>query len=236
MKIEINPMFGKISGKVGDFVFKQINGKTVVCNKPLPRNKSSFSHAEIANHKIFGLNCKLSKCINHIEEYRGFWLKAANSKMSTYNAIQKENCHNVSLSGIEGMPKLTPDSLSLDFSESGFCFDSGRIYIEVINEILGIIKNFKADKYVMATGVISLCNPIYPGSEDFKFINVKSEIVEISEVTDNEVCIDLDEVQLQKINQYESATLYFGFISKDKDGNMINEVSTFAVKLQANEK
>ncbi len=39
----INPLFGNISGRVGDFVFKTINGKTFMYYRPKNKNKKEKS-------------------------------------------------------------------------------------------------------------------------------------------------------------------------------------------------
>ena len=44
---------GKISGKVGDYVFKQVNGKTIVCNKPLAEVKTRSANLELSRQKMF---------------------------------------------------------------------------------------------------------------------------------------------------------------------------------------
>lgn len=231
MKIEINPMLGKIRGTIGGLVFKQFNGKTVVCNKPSPRSKSSFSPAEIDRQKRFALNCKLSQCINHIDEYKQFWLKSADRKMNTYNAIQKANYQHIQHDRIEKDIHLTPDSRGLDFSGYGFSFDSKFISLELKNETIGVVKDYKIDNNVMFAGVIYLSNPKGYVDEEVKFINVKSGTVKVVENQDTLLCLELNSFQSQQIENYNNCIFYFGFISKDKDGKIINEVSTFAGNL-----
>jgi hypothetical protein len=40
MAILNDPLFGKLSGRLGDYVFKQVNGKTVVCYMPKKQKKN----------------------------------------------------------------------------------------------------------------------------------------------------------------------------------------------------
>jgi hypothetical protein len=43
MAILKDPLFGKLSGRLGDYVFKSVNGKTVICYMPKKEKISDFS-------------------------------------------------------------------------------------------------------------------------------------------------------------------------------------------------
>jgi len=231
----LNPIFGKPRGKVGDLVFRNVHGKTIISRKPSARSKSSFSPAEIAKQKMFGINCKLSKCINQIDVFKVFWQKAANGKMNTFNAIAKANYPIIGIDGFESLPKLTPGSFPLDFSEYGFYYDHRIISIELKPDLLGIVKDYKIDNRVLAAGVICLSGAKECGLDNIKFVPVKTDYEEVSPGDESVLVIELTEHQQSVINMYESREFFFGFISMDKDGNIINEISTFSEDLHAEE-
>jgi len=233
MKIEINPLFGKISGKVSDFVFKQVNGKTIVCNKPLPRSKSSFSPSEINRQKRFGLNCKLSKCINHIEVYKPFWQKAANASMSCYNAILKANYNNVRHDGLGESICLTPDSRQIQLNGVDIRYDNGRIVFEINNAEIGIVNDSKKDVFVMIAGVLFAKNPLYLLIDEQKFCQVKSIPVKFIDDELISLSLELDNSQVHILESYRECSLYFGLIIIDKNGKVLKELSTFNADLKS---
>ena len=153
--------------------------------------------------------------------------------MSNFNAILKANYPHVQPDSIDMGICLTPDSHGLDFSEYGFCFYSDIISLEFKNDTFGVVKDYNVDNLVMFAGVIFLSNSKGYTNEEFKFINVKSDTVEVIENEQTLLCIELDGSQIQKIESYNNAVLHFGFISKDKEGNVINEVSTFTEDMNA---
>ena len=211
-----------------------MNGKTFISAKP-HRIRKANDPASLARQKRFGLNCKLSKCINQIDEYKHFWLKAAKGKMSTYNAIQKANYPHINHNCIDRNIRLTPDSIGMDFSEYGFAFDCGFITLEFKNDTLGVVKDFKIDNNVMFAGVICLSNPYEVRHDEMLFINVKSDSEKVIENDFSILSIELNPLQMQTIESYSNAVFFFGFISKDKDGNIINEVTTFAEDLHSDD-
>jgi hypothetical protein len=226
----INNSLGKLSGKVGDFIYCQRNGKTNVRRKPLGRSKNSFSESELSRQKKFGINCKLSKSINQIDEFKEFWKKKTNGKTSTFNAVSKANYDNVRSDGVISSPKLTPDSLTLDF-KFGFNYNEYEIAVGLITDNFGLILDNKVDNFVMVAGVICLSNPLDDCKDSVRFIDVKSDVKKVSDGGETVFFINLNSNEKQIIENYTKRTFYYGFISKDKNGNVINSVSTFCEQL-----
>jgi len=234
----INNSLGKLSGKVGDFIYSQRNGKTIVRRKPLGRSRNSFSESELSRQKKFGINCKLSKCINQIDEFKVLWQKTtnkttkktANGKISTFNAVSKANYYNVCSDGVISSPKLTPDSLTLDF-KFGFNYNEYEIAVGLITDNFGLILDNKVDNFVMVAGVICLSNPLDDCKDSVRFIDVKSDVKKVSDCGETVFFINLNSNEKQIIENYTKRTFYYGFISKDKNGNVINSVSTFCEQL-----
>lgn len=225
----INPIFGKISGKVGDFVFRNVNGKTFLCNRP--KSRTSFTPDQVVRQNKFRINCKLSKYINAIDVYHNFWKKAAINKMSAFNAISKANYGTFCFNKDYDSPKLTPDSGKRDFSASGFHYHNGQIAIELKPDVISVIQDYKKDNCVFAAGVVCLSNPLSCDTEEYSFFNVKSDFEEVFENAESALFIELYESQRQLVELYESRMLYFGLVSMDKDGNIVNEESTYGEEL-----
>ena len=235
MKIELNPLLGKVKGKFGDFVFKQVNGKSYVARRPHPRSKSSFSDAERAKQKRFSMNCKLSSAINKIDVLRPLWHQAANGKMSSHNAISKANYPLVGYDEFLIAPKLTPDSIGYDISTLTFNYNKGIISITFPPDTFGLVQVTNNDNRIMLAGIIYLRNPIDDCKDDFRFLSIKSDAVKVAEGNDTLIQIELDDVTKQVIESYSKCTFFFCLISMDKDGYVINSISTFTEVMFGND-
>lgn len=231
----LNSTFGTPRGKVGDFVFSQRYGKTIISRKPLARNKNSYSPSELAKMRKFAINCKLSKCINQLDVFKVFWKDVTVGKMNTFNAIAKANYPIIGVESFQGIPKLTPNSYPLDFSEYGFCFDHGIISIELKPDLLGIVRDYKIDNRIMAAGVICLSGAIERGLDNIKFVPVITNTEKVKPDDEYVLDIEFSEQDQSVLNMYKSCELFFGFVSMDKDGRIINEISTFSIARHADE-
>lgn len=235
MKIEINPLLGTIRGRIGDLVFKQVNGKSYVAARPHPRSKSSYSDAERAKQKRFAMNTKLASAINKIDVLKPLWQKAANERMSTYNAISKANYSLVGNKEFIVSPKLTPDSIGYDISILSLNYSKGNISITFPFDTLGLIQDFNIVNRVIVAGVIYLRNPIDQCKDDFRFLSVTSDAVQVSEGNDIALSLELNDVNKQSIDSYSNAAFFFCLISLDKDEHIVNTVSTFTEVLFGND-
>ena len=63
---------GKISGKLGDVVFRNYNGKTIICSRPGPQKKSTDPNV-IARRNRFKLAVKLSGELGRIPVMKCIW-------------------------------------------------------------------------------------------------------------------------------------------------------------------
>lgn len=231
MKIELNPIFGKVRGKLGNIVFKQINGTSYIARCPVPKSKSSLSPSIIAQRKRFGLVCKLAKSINQINIFKNQWRNNTDVKMNTYIAIQKENFPLIGKNELAFTPKLTPFSENRDFSECGFSYHKGEIAIEFNPDKIELVKDYDKEKFMIAAGVIYLSEPVDHCMEDYKFISVVSKKEDVSKDETTVLSIELNGGLCQLLETYTKCIFHFGFVSLDKDSIVINTISTFAENL-----
>ena len=151
--------------------------------------------------------------------------------MSTYNAIQRSNYHIIGPNSFESEPILTPDSGSLNFNEFGFCFDGKRISMEMDNERINLVRDFKKDNMAAFAGVICLSVPMYRDYNEIMFIGVRSDSEKVEKDKFTMLSVELNEFEKQTVEMYKMCMLYFGFVSMDEEGNVVNEVSTFGENL-----
>lgn len=227
MKIEINPLFGKLRGRVGDLVFKQVNGKNYVAARPHPRSKSSYSDIEKARQKRFAMNCKLSTAINKIDVLRPLWHKAADGKMSSHNAISKANYPLIGHNEFLIAPKLTPNSIGFDISSVRFNYNDGRMSVIFLPDTFGLVKDYNVDNNVMLAGVIYVRNPFEEHLSAYRFMSIKSDAVKVINGEVIAITHDIGDVAKQVIESYSDGELFYCLITLDKDCSVVNTVSTF---------
>lgn len=84
-----------LSGKIGDFIYRRRNGKTVVCLAPVSYKKP-MDKTSIRNRSRFSKACSLARAINSIPELKLIWHAYTQNKMSPFNLILKSNYNAIS--------------------------------------------------------------------------------------------------------------------------------------------
>ena len=83
-------VIGKLSGKLGDLVFRQINGKTFVSTRP-KNYKPTKSKKAISNRNSFSQINLFASTINKNETLKQIWQTAKIDALSAYTKITKTN-------------------------------------------------------------------------------------------------------------------------------------------------
>ena len=215
------------SGRVGDIVYKTINGNTYACSRP--HFAKSNDPATLRRREKFALTVKLAKCINSIPDLKYFWNKARNGKMSTHNLITKFNYDCVSHNEIIFVPKLTSDSFPFRNLSTKYEFSKSNLSIEYSPIEYPVIKDTNKETYLKVVGIIHFSKP-YDADEDYNsFLGISSACNSIS--GDNNISIDIpfDDHTMMYVDRYSECKLYFAFVSVDKNNIPVNSVSTFTV-------
>lgn len=220
-----NPLICRISGKLGDVVFRNVRGKTIICKRPVVRPTNNPE--VLSRRKRFSINTKLAKCINDIPECKFLWTKAARNKMSSYNAIIKANYKNVSDSKLFSAPYLVPSSFPLSYYDFDVKYDSCELTINYSKEIFDFINDYRKEKFIKVVGIIYCENNICAGTDPFYFKNVSSCNYPLSESGTINMSILLDTMTLNFLKEYSRHTLYFAFITSGDELIPQNAVSTF---------
>ncbi|MEI8270241.1 MAG: hypothetical protein WCG45_02635 [bacterium] len=226
-----NPLICKISGKLGDVVFRNVRGKTIICKRPVVRPTNNPE--VLRRRKRFSFNTKLAKCINDIPECKYLWTKSTHNKMSSYNAIIKANYDHVSDDRIVSTPYLFPQSFNFSFYDFGVKFDYCEILLNYSKEIFDFINDYSKEKFIKVIGVIYCERNINQEIDPFCFKNVSSCNYPVSETGNVEMSILLDTMTLNILKQYSRHTLFFAFVTSDEDLVPLNSVSTFTQEFKS---
>ncbi len=82
--------FGKLSGKCGDFVYRNYKDKTIICSRP-GKQKKSTNPFVIARRKRFKIAAKIGGALGRIPAMKSIWNQFGIKKdISAYNKMVKD--------------------------------------------------------------------------------------------------------------------------------------------------
>ena len=226
----LNGPFKGARGKLGNVVFKQINGKTFVCQKP--HHRKTTDERVLARRRRFSVNMKLSKCINNIKEAKKFSDRSLNKNGSAFNLITKMNYVKVGFNGEVLSPFLTPDSISLDFIGSAEIIDD-ILTIDFCNNVNLIGCDTENVMNVKTAGVLRLSNPNRIMEPEYVFLNLVSSEKRFSKEKTSAFEINLSNFDYNLLDSFYDYTLYMGLFLIDACGNVVKELSTFTINLES---
>ena len=105
-KVKGQPL-GKISGAVGDVVYRLVDGKNIVCRRP-----GSFmpgtDRKSVERRMKFALAVKFARAMYSVPELKLLWQNASPEKKHTYNFILRKGLDMVSPTSIMDSAAITP--------------------------------------------------------------------------------------------------------------------------------
>jgi len=220
MAFLINNIFGRISGSLGDKVFRFRYGKTVTYKKPV-KQKVSKSIASMQARKQFALTVAFAKKINSIPALAIIWRKAKISGTSAYHRIIK---HNNKLTSVDS---LTVNNIILPQGSYFAITDVSRIEdtitISFANDFNELLKNFDYDINLVV--IIYLYKKRQWLTPEFLLFDHTVSIKVQDAIYDVEV--DLKSLNIP-FNKYKSAIFYAAVLFNGGDTKMKRYSNTFA--------
>lgn len=202
---------GKISGKLGNFVYFGKNGNTFI--RTVGKRKTNPTLREIKNRNKFAISIKLAKSINDVPELKKLWDANKFTKGSAYNAIQKANYVMVDGNDVINAA-IIPDALSFNEPSESVSIEGGMLRFKLNkDETSGVYTNNIRDEAVIA-GVIFMKDVLMHQYDPCNFIGLKGSI--IKKANKDYAVINFDERTLRTMDMYDSFTLFFGLICGDK--------------------
>ena len=110
-------VLGFISGKLGDVVFREMNGKKFV-SVSAKKYKISQSAEAKEGRANFAAAVKLAKTVNSIAALKEIWTSAKTDGTNSYHKIIKSNAKRVTGGNLTTANKITPDGLPLTLSSA----------------------------------------------------------------------------------------------------------------------
>jgi hypothetical protein len=126
------PVLGRASGKVGDIVFRHVDGKVFITSHK-GSNKISSSPACVNNRSRFSTVVNFAKAVNNLPDLKRIWSKSPVKGINAYSKIISKNVKAVSNNLLTKSNMITPsgfslyiDDVSLSISEVSLSFLIGE--------------------------------------------------------------------------------------------------------------
>lgn len=180
----INSTLGKVRGKIGEFVIRNMNGKTFISARP-QRVRVSKDPAAVARRKRFAMAANISACLNRNELFKKVWRDSEYEKnKKAYNLMLKHFYPYVSEDDVMMDTRLTPG-----FGSGEISIRSLSVKEEMISAVINPIdleKSFKSEckdaKFVQMVTVWKCADKYYRGDKPVRFVLLESELEEIDKM------------------------------------------------------
>ena len=217
--------FGSISGKVGDVVYRNRGGKTIVCVRPTERT-SPRSERELELQTKFALVGKIARAINSIAILKHFWRPTAYNGNSSCNVIFKNIYRLIDVKDFISSIMIMPMG-GFNLEGTSIKTEGANLLIECDSMNTNPKFDKKIEKYVSAAGVILLKNPSDERLPIYDVIAFKT--LNQFLYPNKELIIDMGFAggTLQLFQSYDIKKVSAVFVTMDKDENPIRYSTTF---------
>jgi hypothetical protein len=225
MAILINSLFGGLSGKLGDVVYRKRGGKTIVARRPSAR-QSPLTEKEILGHKIFGLTGKISKAINGIELLKYFWHPISAKNQSIYHVIFKKNYAIVRIEDFPSYILLTP---SQGFNLINPSLYPGESNLVIECKSLGERSEFdtQVEKYVAVAGIVVMKDPTIENISPYQVMSFKSKKYLFYPNDYLSINLEFTGGQLEIYESYSVKKVFAVFVTMDEEERPVQHSLTF---------
>ncbi len=236
----VAPMpIGRLSGKLGELVFRNYPGKTVVSKRPLSFKPGS-DPASVNRRQRFKLTSFFAKSVKSFPVAYEMWAKKTRNKMSAYNCVFKHNYDAVEHNDISKYVRIFPDS---HFHVEPESIILTKDYLHVsFNASDSNLIGYKDVKYLQVAVIIFCKDSVVDIRDDCKFITYLSSPVPITDkgimsfslaLSDNEI-INPEIPSLRNYQKSEYAffnqhSVFLAFMSLDSSKNYVQNSQTLSL-------
>jgi hypothetical protein len=217
-------VLGRISGTVGDVLFRQRNGMNYVSARPTSYTPSNDADA-VARRKKFAFACKLASNIISISPLKTLWTSAAESGQSAYNKIVSTNYKFVAVDSVTDQTFLVPD-LGFGVTTTSITVSASSIQLvtEAIGNNAGI--DLTTEKFIQLAAILSLSDPVDETVDDYCVIPLTSSGLKLGLDAAVTAIATMSSQQTQLYNKYNTHKALLSLVTLDVDGNPLHYSGT----------
>ena len=218
-------VLGRLSGAVGDVVFRELNGKNFVGLRALSFVPGS-DQSSVERRSKFYLSTQLASTINSNFRLRSLWLRSIPSGKNVYNHLIKSNYSNLLYNNVGDLVKIVP-GFGFSISSKGITISdtSVQVLTEAIGDNAGI--NPSVETKVQLAAIIYLSNPIDGSVKLQNFMSLLSLAQDIKLNEGFTFEINLSNQNQLIIKKYQSRKGFFSLLTLNVDDEVVNYSGTF---------
>ena len=217
-------LFGQVSGKIGDFTIRNVNGKTIVASRPKNFKKSN-SPKSIEGRQKFTVNSSFTKAVTGFPVLYQIWELNKKKATTPRSAIFMANYNLSSAQAPTINNIITPYSSFKPVEDITIAGKEVKGSLAKMDELITLNVNEK----VLSINIL-LClfgsknenNPYY----DFIALSKEIEGFDFSKQYDFEIGLDQENSDL--IEKYDQKIIYAAIASKTTTGKIIHYSSTYS--------
>ena len=201
----INGILGTPEGKIGDYVYRIINGEPFASLRPKKYNASQSESAK-ANRGKFGIAIQFAKYVNSIPELSQIWKFAKIKGNTSFNKIVKYNIKSIKEGSLTTSNIITPN-LSTSFAGmKNISFDSITIKFNISLNNNTEVPEINSPLLIYA--VIAFQNPKPRNKVPISITYISQEITFAEIESTNELQLNLNASQKNMLLKYKSCIIY----------------------------
>ncbi len=236
----VAPMpIGRLSGKLGELVFRNFPDKTVVSKRPASFKPAS-DPASVNRRQRFKLTSFFAKSVKSFPIAYELWAKKTRNKMSAYNCVFKHNYDAVEYNNVSQYVKIFPDS-HFHVHPDSFTLTKDYLHFSLNPADLNIQECYRV-KYLQAAVIIFCKESLVDFRDDFRFLTHLSAPVNISvnekisfnlALSNNEILNpdipSLNDSQKSVFASFNSHSVFISFMALDSFKNYVQNSQTICL-------
>ena len=219
---------GKISGKCGDIVYRNVGGKTVICSRPGPQKKSTDPNV-IARRNRFKLAAKLSSALGRIPVMKCIWNQFGLKRNTSAYSKMLKDFH--SLIGIGDIPetfRMGPALANMSVEPAEFKQENDKLTAEIqIENSNSGLENLESVQMVV---LMFLKDPLDYNMLEYSIIALASEETKYAANEKMKFDVALVGDVEDYIKMYDARKFFCLFSGFDENHNLVGYSNTLCKK------
>lgn len=213
-----------LTGKAGNIVFKNYNGKNVMCQKP-SSYRMSHSRTAVEGRNKFKVTAHLSTAVSALPDLKSIWKTVKDPGCTIHQTICKYNYAKSSASKPTADNIITPGGAKLPVTAASVEADKISASVSAMNALP--IYTEKAAN-LSFNAVVCFIDPVNENTADYEFISCTKEIAGFDFNQAYELQIDFYMKQKLIASKYSRYILYLCAASKSIDGELVKFSATYS--------
>jgi hypothetical protein len=217
-------VLGKVSGAVGDIVFRERDGKNYIGLRPGSFVPGS-DPASVARRQRFLLTLKMGSAINSVQPLKALWNGVKPSSLSAFNYIVKANYRYVAPAAITDLLKLVPDNgFGVTLADNNVDRTRVRTIVEPIGTNTGI--DIALEPTIIMACIVFLSSPVDESVGAYSILSAVTPALPTS--LTEELTFDADFTNQQSLvfDKYQVTKTFVAIVTLDSDDSPVHYSST----------